>query len=500
MIEEGKRYQIGAVEIDSQFKDVQKDDLREVVETESDTRFNEELVDKSVDNLTERLSDLGYAFVDINAEYDRDVENSVLNIKYRVKEGPRVYINRINVSGNVRTLDKVIRREFRLSEGDPFNAAKIRRSRQRIQNLGFFSEVKVDSKRAAEPDKANIDVEVKEKSTGELNFGAGYSTTDGALGNVSVREKNLLGKGQDLRLSFQRSARGASVDLGFTEPYFMDRDIAAGFDLFSTVRNYEDESSYDSETQGGTLRASYSLTEHLRHTLSYSLKNVDISDVPDTASTFVKQQQGETTTSSVAQVFLYDKRDDRFNPTEGYFIRLKQELAGLGGDTKYLKHEFKTGNYYPVYREDVVFMVGTKAGNVFGYDDEDVRINDRFFIGGTTIRGFDTSGIGPRDSGSNSDALGGNNYYATTAELTFPLGMPEELGVKGKTFVDAGTLYDVDDVGITIQDESSIRASVGAGITWNSPMGPIGITYAHPFAKEKFDDTKKLDFNFGTRF
>lgn len=497
-MEEGNKYKFGEINIDNTLADIDSEILKEKIQTVPNETFNADLVDKSVDDLTDYLNDLGYAFVDIKPQYNRDKENQVLAINFNIKEGPKVYVNRINIDGNVRTLDRVIRREFRIAEGDPYNAGKIRRSTQRIKNLGFFEDAKIQNRRTDAPDKVDIDVEVVEKSTGELNFGAGFSTTEGVLGNVSVRERNLLGKGQDLRVSFQQASRGTQLNLSFTEPYFINKDVAAGFDLFKIRRDLESESSFDSDTTGGTLRSSYSLSEHLRHSLRYSIRNEEITNVQDDASFFVRQQAGENTTSLVGHTLLYDKRDNKFDPTEGYFAQLSQEFAGVGGDSKFIKNEVRTGYYVPVFREEFVLALTGEVGNIFGYSDEDIRINQRFFVGGSKIRGFKNSGIGPRDS-LTADALGGKTFYATTAEFGFPLGLGE-LGLRGATFVDAGSLYDTEEVGSNVLDESSVRASAGVGVAWSSPLGPIRIDWAKPFASEEFDREQQFRFNFGTRF
>lgn len=499
MLEEGDRYQFGSVAIESTLPNLQIEELYENVETKPDTIYDAQQVESSIDNLTDKLNDIGYAFVDIRASLDRDADNNIIGLVYNISEGPKVYIGRINIAGNVRTLDRVIRREFRIAEGDPFNAAKIRRSRQRIQNLGFFEKVEVDSVKGDSPDKANINVTVVERATGELNFGAGFSTTEGALGNISVRERNLLGKGQDLRLGFQRSTRGSQINLGFTEPYFLGKDLAAGFDLFDTTREQGRESSFDSKTQGGRLRMGYSLTEHLRHNLRYSFRSVDINNIEDGASTFVTRQAGKYTTSLIGHSLIYDRRDNNFDPSSGYFIDFSQDIAGLGGDAKFFKNELRGTYFYPVYRDDVILQLTARGGHILGIGDEDIRINERFFIGNNTIRGFDIAGIGPRDSVTN-DALGGNAFYATTAELMFPLGLPEELGFRGAVFADAGSLFDTDDEGANVQDDQSIRASAGVGVAWNSPLGPIRVDVAKAFAKEEYDELETIRFNFGTRF
>ena len=499
-IEEGQKYSFGNMNIVSKLDNVKVEDLYELIKSKENEVFNSELIDQSVDDLTNKLNNSGYAFVAIDYKYNKDVKNSLIDIDYQISEGPKVYIDRISISGNTRTLDKVIRRELRIAEGDPFNAAKIRRSKQRIQNLGFFEKVELDSNRSTEEnDKAELDIKVEEKSTGELSFGAGFSTNDGALGNVSVRERNLLGRGQDLRLGFQKSSRANQIDLGFTEPYFLGRNIAAGFDLFNITRDLESESSFDSETLGGTLRASYSLTEHLRHSLRYSYKNVNITDVESDASTFIKEQEGENSTSLVGHSLTYDKRDNRFDPTEGYYIRFSQDFAGLGGDSQFIKNEISSAYYQPIFRDDVILSLSGKGGTISGWGNKDVRIDERFFIGGNKIRGFDTAGIGPRDKDT-LDALGGNNYYIASTEATFPVGLPEELGFKGAVFIDAGSLFGIDSSGDDVEDSAALRASTGVGVSWQSPLGPIRLDIAYPLLSEDLDEKRTFNVNFGTRF
>ncbi len=279
----------------------------------------------------------------------------------------------------------------------------------------------------------------------------------------------------------------------------LDKDLEAGFDVFNVTRDQTDESSFDSSTQGFTLRAGYSLSEYLRHTFYYSFQSTDIENVQADASLFIREQEGSNITSMIGHSFLYDRRNNKFDPTAGYFAQLNQEIAGIGGDSEYIKHEVKAGYYYPLLDNKVVLSVRGKAGNIFGYNDKDVRINERFFIGGASLRGFKNAGIGPRDRAT-TDALGGKNYYVGTAEALFPLGLPEELDFKGAVFVDAGSLFDVDGSTTNVDDESSLRASVGVGIAWTSPLGPIRLDVSSPVAKEEFDKTQTIQFNFGTRF
>jgi outer membrane protein insertion porin family len=351
------------------------------------------------------------------------------------------------------------------------------------------------------PDRTAIEVQVAERSTGELSFGAGYSTSEGPLADVRIRERNLLGRGQDLRLGATVSGRTQQIDLSFTEPYFLDLDLAAGFDLFRRTTDFQDESSFDRTRTGGTLRGSYPLTERLRHSLRYTLRYDEIDDVDDDASVFIQREEGEALTSLIGHTLAYDARDNRFLPSEGYLLRFSQDLAGLGGDSQFIRHEVTASYYYPFF-PDVVLNLAVDAGNVLGYAGDDVSLFERFFVGGSNFRGFRFAGIGPRDV-TTDDALGGDTFAIGTAEVRFPFGLPEELRVFGRAFVDAGTLtgIDVDDEpGGEIADSGNLRAAGGFGLSWLSPFGPIAIDIAFPFLKDDEDETENFRLSFGTRF
>lgn len=497
-IEEGERYRFGPMSVNSRIEKVKPEPLKELLLSEPGSLFNAEEVEQSVDKLTEALGEQGYAFVTIDPQYKRDPKTRIIAINYQIGEGQRVYVDKINITGNVRTKDEVIRREFRLAEGDPYNISKLRRSQQRLKNLGYFANVDIQNQRSATPDKMNIDVNVEERSTGELTVGGGFSTSDGLLSDISIVERNLLGAGQFLKVGGTLAARRQEVNLGFTEPYFLGREIAAGFDVFKQRRDRRTESSFDNDSMGVVLRASYPFTEHLSHSVRYSLRDDDITNVDADASRFIKDQEGRTVTSLVGHSLIYDKRDNKFAPSEGYYLRFNQDVAGLGGDAKHMLNEVRASYYIPTINNQWVLSFTGKGGHLFGLGDNGVLINNRFFVGGNDIRGFETDGIGPRDR-TTSDSLGGNIYYSGSAEFQFPLGTPEELGLTGSVFTDAGTLYEVDDSGPEVEDDSALRASVGAGIGWASPVGPIRIDFAHPFRKNRLDETQTVRFSFGTR-
>ncbi|HSE78954.1 MAG TPA: outer membrane protein assembly factor BamA [Alphaproteobacteria bacterium] len=498
-LEEGERYRFGGVDIVSRLRDLEPEKLRGRLLTREGDWYDAEAVERSVTGLTDEIGTLGYAFVDVRPRINRDREARTISITYDIQEGPRVYVERINITGNVRTLDKVIRREMRLVEGDAFNTAKLRRSRQRIRNLGFFEKVDVTNVAGEAADRTVINVDVQERSTGELSFGVGFSTADGALADIAIRERNLLGRGQDLRLGFVLSQRRQEVDLSFTEPYFLERNMSAGFDLFRIIRDFQDEAGYDQETTGFGLRTGYQIAENLRQTLRYTLREDDITDVDPTASRLIREQEGTTLSSILGQDLLYDRRDDRFDPREGYFVRLSTDLAPGGiGDVAFSRNRLAAGYYIPIAEEWVASISG-EVGYLFGLNSEDVRIQHRFYIGGETLRGFETAGIGPRDI-TTTDALGGNQFYIGTVAVTFPSGLPKELGIRTTLFSDFGTLWNTDSVGPEVVDVDSIRVSVGVGAVWRSPFGPIRISLAQAVRKEDFDKDELFRFSFGSRF
>jgi outer membrane protein insertion porin family len=502
-VEEGIRYQIGTVNIISSLRDLDTDSLFSLITFEEGDWYDISEIDESGENLVDAIGTLGYAFVDVRPRYDRDPENGVISVTFEIQEGPRVFVDRIEIVGNVRTLDDVIRREFRLAEGDPFNAAKLQRTQQRIQNLGYFSYVNIEPTPTADADKVKIVVEVEEQSTGELTFGIGFSTGEGPLGQIGLRERNLLGRGQDLRLDLSLSGRRSLVNLSFTEPYFRDKPLAAGFDIYHTETDRE-ESSFNERRTGFSLRAGYDLTEYTRQSWRYNLEYADIYDVDAGASFAVMQQAGTSLTSSIQQTITYDRRDNRFFPHEGYFVSWTSEAAGLGGDVRYFSNEIAGGYYLPI-GDDVTLELASEAGYIHGLGD-DIRVVDAFFVGGQNLRGFSDGGIGPQDLAT-GDQLGGNIYAVGSIQLSFPLGLPEEYGIGGRVFSDFGTLTETDascgglpPASCNIDDSGNLRASIGVGLTWNSFLGPIAVDLAYPILKESYDEDEFFRFSIGTRF
>ena len=494
-IEEGKRYKFKKFDVISKIKDVDPKDLIAVIEAESGDWYDAEAVDRAVTTLTNAVGDKGFAFVNVRPQVQRDRKNNLINIIFDIREGARVFVEKIDIDGNVRTLDKVIRREFKIVEGDAFSSTKLRRSRTRIQNLDYFSRVEVNNIPGSTPDKTIVKVEVAEKSTGELSLGAGFSSSAGVLADIKLRERNLLGRGKNFRMALSLAASRQTFDIGVTEPYFMGKELAAGIDAFHTQSNIIDE--FQTTATGGKLRLGYAISEYLLHSLRYTIREDDITDVDSGASKFIRAEVGSKISSVIGHDLTYDRRNSSVSPTSGYLLSLSNDIAGIGGDVSYLKTRAKAQYFYPI-KEGWVASVRGEVGNIFGFND-DIRVSDRFFQGGDKLRGFKSAGIGPRDL-STDDALGGKQSYAATAEVLFPLGLPKQFSVNGAVFTDAGTITELDFDDAVVVDTGSIRLAVGVGLGWQSPFGPIRIDFSFPILKEDFDVTEAIRFNFGTRF
>jgi outer membrane protein insertion porin family len=527
-VDEGPLYNFGAINIESSLPDVRPDDYRSQLLTNSGEVYDASEIDKTSEKLTLAVADAGYAFARVRPRATPDVANHTISISYIIDEGPRIYIERINVIGNTRTKDFVIRREFRLAEGDAFNSLMVDRAKKRLKALGIFKDVDIKRRPGSAPDRVVLDVMVQEQSTGELSFGAGYSTNEGVIGDVSITERNLFGNGQYLRLGLAGSFERMQVDLSFTEPRFLDRNLSAGFDLFYKQLNYQDSSGFDQRKAGGQLRLGFPIAENLWMQTSYGLSRDEIFDVDPRASVAIKEACGDTTLSStsvdcrdkgywtslVGTTITYDKRNNAQNPTSGYFLQAGTDFAGVGGDAQYWRVNAEARGYYPI-TDKITFVGRAIGGTIQGWGGQDVRLLDSFFKGGETVRGFDRAGYGPRDitPDGRDDALGGQTYWATTAEIRFPLPyVPDDLGLSGAIFADAGSLFGATGgaerainancpVGETcLADSDSIRSSVGASLMWNSPVGPIRMDFAKVLTKEKYDETQFFRFGASSRF
>jgi outer membrane protein insertion porin family len=515
VIEEGELFKFGSIDLESALPTVNTGALRSDVLTESGRTFDQSKLDKSVERLTLAVSEQGVAFARVRPRAAREPGARLINVKYVIDEGPRIYIERINIIGNVRTRDYVVRREFRLAEGDAYNPLMVDKAKKRLQQLGFFKTVDIKRRAGSAPDRVVLDVELVEQSTGELSFGAGYSTSEGVIGDVSISERNLLGRGQFLRLRLAGSQERMQVDLGFTEPRFLDTNIAAGFDLFHKDVNLSSASAFRTRTTGGALRAGFPITENLWLTNSYNLTTSSIYDV-DTlrASRAIREAEGDAITSSWGTSVAYDGRNHPKNPSSGFYWVTSGEFAGLGGDVQFYRLSGEGRYYYPI-TEKITFVSRVLGGYISAWGDQDLRLIDLFYKGGETIRGFNRGGFGPRDLNT-GDALGGDTFWSATAEVRFPLPfIPEDIGLSGAAFADAGSLFGAGafaknpanagcEAGntnvICLADSSAVRASAGVSLIWNSPLGPLRLDVAKALKKESYDSEQLIRFGASTRF
>ncbi|MBD3848822.1 outer membrane protein insertion porin family [Bosea sp. OAE752] len=546
-VEEGPQYKVGNVSVDSSVPGVDAARLQRYLATSTGDTYNAEAVEKSLVALTTEVNREGHAFAQVRPRGDRDASGHLIGITYVVDEGPRVYVERINVRGNTRTRDYVIRRELDLGEGDAYNKVMIDRAERRLNNLGFFNKVRVTNEPGSAPDRVVVNIDVEDKATGSFSIAGGYSTSDGMIGEVSLSESNFLGRGQFVRIAGTLGQRTQGIDFSFTEPYFLGYRVAAGFDLFSKYNDNYNVGRFQSRVTGGQVRFTFPITEEFSITPRYSLyvTNIKIpNDVsrpyndctnpipgitPGTAgavasdqlyncvtngeaSVAVKEAQGDTLTSLVGLNFNYNSLDSVQNPRNGFIAELKPEFAGVGGDSKFLRVA-ADARYYREIFDDVVGFVRLQGGHVQATSGN-LRMADHYFLGPTLVRGFAPSGIGPRDvlNDPTANALGGTTYFGGTLEVQFPIwGLPRDIGLRGAIFADAGTLFNYDGGTKTalggcpagsearafnvvtggaqssiacVRDKNVLRSSIGASILWQSPLGPIRFDYAYALSKD----------------
>jgi outer membrane protein insertion porin family len=506
-VEEGERFTFAPATVESSLRGADTGKLQDLVAVKPGSVYSQEAIEKSVEKMTLALSDQGLAFAQVKAAPKRDTDGHTIAIAFRVEEGPRIYVERIDIVGNRKTKDFVIRREFRVAEGDAVNAFMIERGRLRVQRLGFFKGVSLVKRPGSAPDKVVIAIEVVEDETHDLAFGVGYSTTEGVVGDISLAERNLFGNGQWLRLKIAGSLTRLQAEVGFTEPRFLGSNVAAGFDLFYKDVDYTTQASYKSQRIGGDVRARYPISEEWSVGVNYTFARNKIYDVGADASAAIRDAipgfPGATSTtyytSSVGYSLFYDTRDNKKRPSSGVYYTIAQDLAGLGGDVRYIRSVGEARAYYAV--TDEITAVGRASGGIVtGWGGQDVRLLDLFYKGNETVRGFATAGYGPRDTlSANQDALGGRMFYATTAEVLFQIpGVPQDLGLRGAVFADAGSLWGLNSTAAkqpgAVGTTPALRASVGVGLAWDSPIGALRADYAFPIAKQPYDKTQSFSF------
>jgi outer membrane protein insertion porin family len=515
-LEEGPEYKFGKITVETELQRLDAGLLQQLVPIRSGETYQDERIEQATDALTFAAGAAGFASVDVRPRYTPNRETNTVDVVFQVREGPRVYVERIDVTGNTQTLDYVIRRELNLVEGDAYNRALVDRSRNNIRALGFFKDVTIEEVPGSAPDRTGLQVQVEEQPTGELSFSAGYSSVDQLVLDLGVTQRNFRGRGQSVRARVSVGSLRQQIDFGFTEPRFLGRNLAAGVDLYSYRYDYSEFSAYETATVGGNIRFGFPLTLNSQMSTRYTLRSDDVkidNSFCDPTAPLVSlslcQQRGQFITSLVGYTFLYDRRNDPINPTRGFRFDISQDLAGVGGDVNYLRTEV-TGGWYHGFTKDFILSVTGSGGYVAGWNDDTVRINDRFYKGGNSFRGFETGGIGPRDTNfGRADALGGRAYAIGSAELTVPTFLPEQYGIKAALFTDVGTLGLLDKRdklkvdGTTdplIEDDLALRASAGLSIFWRSPMGPIRFDFSQVLAKENYDKTETFRFSTSTRF
>ena len=510
-LDEGRKYNFGEIKVVTESNRLNGDFLKQLLPINSGDLYESDKIERAVDALTFAAGSAGYAFVEINPTYTANPETGLVDVTFNVTEGQRVYVERINIVGNTRTIDPVIRRELALTEGDAFNRTLLERSRNNLRALGFFKDVKVEEVRGATADRSVVNVTVEEQPTGELSVGAGFSSVDSFVVNLGITERNFRGRGQNVVARVEWGSLRQQVDFRFTEPRFLGRDLRAGFDAFHSRYDLSKYSSYDYRSTGAGLRLSYPLNAFTLLSTRYFIKADEII-VPTgfcngTGSTALCDQVGSFINSSAGYTLQVNRTNDPVRPTRGWSGSLRQDFAGIGGDVNYVKTEADVSAYYGISPEWVV-STSASTGYVAGWAGDAIRINDRFFKGGNSFRGFETAGMGPRDL-STRDALGGNFYLIGTIELTVPNYLPEQYGIKTSLFADVGTLgmlddrYTIDALGnpsTRIVDDLAFRASAGVSVHWKSPMGPIRFDLSHILGKEDYDKTETFRFSTSTQF
>jgi len=540
-VDEGLEYTWGDISVETELDDLNSDFLERLISIKPGTIYNASRVEDVIDTLNFAAGTSGYAFVDIQPDIKRNRDTKTVDLVFNVVEGPRVYIERIDIVGNTTTLDYVIRRELELVEGDAFNRILLDRSRNRVRALRFFEEVEITERQGSSPDRAIVEVDVKEQPTGELSFSAGFSSADAFLVDLSITQRNLRGRGQLLRFVIRASSNRREVDLRFTEPRFLGRNLAAGVEVFDVEIDFLKEANFRQSRTGGQLSLAFPLTDYTSLSTRYSLRTESIESpgvnatscaATDGSSSAVSQQQlsfcdqiNGRMSSIVGYTFSWDRRNDPITPTRGFDFRFSQDVAGVGGDVQYLRSDFRANAYRGLFK-NVISSASVSGGYIRGWGGDPVSINDRYFKGNYEFRGYDNAGIGPRvvqyDANTGAivrrlNSLGGNAFGIASAEVSFPVGIPNLLG---SVFVEAGTVGLLDanetfDTGIdpitgnqltsegfytkTI-DSLSVRAMSGLSIFWESPFGPIRFDFTKPLIQYDYDDRKSFQFTTRTRF
>ncbi len=504
-VEEGEIYNFGEIKIDSRVENVDPELFADLITREPGDLYEASVIDDTVEEIIQQAGKSGVVFIDVRPVAVRNEAERTIDVAFNIVPGQRLFVERIEIEGNLRTLDRVIRREFRFAEGDAFNAFEIERAERNIRGLRFFKDVNVRTSQGSAEDRAVVTVEVEEQSTGSVSFALGYSSSDSVLGEVNISERNLLGRGQFLRARLALTGDRQIVDLRFREPAFLGLDLSAGFDVFYIAEDNSDESSFEEKNIGFRPTVGFPIDEEQSVSFRWNIASDEIFGVDDDASPLIAADEGTALTTSLGYRYQFDRRNDLVEPSEGWIASIDQDLALLA-DAQYLRTVARGKAYTSFFDEELIASLELEGGGIFGFG-YDPRITERFFLGGDSFRGFERSGVGPRDQFTD-DALGGNIYAVLRSDVTFPLGLPEEFGIYGGVFSDIGTLFALDNTTyndpveglVTIDDEANLRATVGVSLFWDSGFGPLRVNLATPLLEEDTDKTEFFRFTAGTRF
>lgn len=495
LLEEGPRYKVGDITVDSEIENVDLDELKSLISFGDDDWYDVRQLEQGLLDITNKLGTLGYAFVDVSPDVVTDPETQTLALNISIGKAQKNYVERIEIIDNSRTQDRVVRREFELVEGDAFNQLKLDRSIRNVRNLGYFREVSVRNLEGSSPDQTITEVTVEEQSTGELSVGVGYSSIDKATFSLGINERNFLGTGRSLEATLGLSDSRTDFRLGMTEPYLFGRNLTGSGAFF----NEKVKQGGTSTTQTGfDFGIGFSAADDIYHRIGYELSQAKTSTTSSTATSVTGENGANVLKSAASYTVGKDTRDNRFDPSEGFLMEVSEELAGLGGDATYSKTTARAAYYKPFLFNRVVLGVKGRGGYVTGLGEK-VTQSQRFILGGRLVRGFAGAGIGPRDIG-NKAAVGGNQYYAGSAEIVSDLGLSKDLGVRWTVFTDVGSTWGTDyPSGVEGASDSGMRSSLGFGILWDTVLGPLSFYWADPTSKKTYDKTKRFQFTIGTR-
>jgi outer membrane protein insertion porin family len=504
-VDEGNKYQFENITVNNKLKNVETAEVEKFISQKKGETFNLDAMESIAEKITSYLGSRGYPQVEVYPDIKPNREARIVDVVIVVDQADKIFINKINIEGNLKTEDHVIRRQLKIAEGDIFNRSKIEKGEQNIRNLDYFDKLMLKIAPTDRRDRYDINIDVEEKSTSSIGLDLGYNTAGGPFGRISFLERNLLGTGKYLNAGIQVGKKSISYYGGVTNPHFLDKDLSLGVNFFRTQDGRgsgfgNGEQNYSKTSTGGKTSIGYDITDDLSHEVEYLLKQDKLSGPSDSASVFIKEQMGKFTTSAIGHSLTYDRTDSRILPKNGYLIVGSQEFAGVGGNTKYLKHELD-GKYFKSFVENkYTLKLSAAAGHIKGVSGKKVRISDRFNLGDASLRGFAPGGIGPRDK-KTDEGFGGQKYYTVSSELNFPLGLPQEFNVTGAVFADAGSLWDADSKSSTPEgfyNDKALRASVGFGFIWITKIAPIKVYWGFPMKKQKYDEKQTFHIQFST--